>query len=111
MTIDYFIKRKSVHLDFDRDVHIALKVKLMEHGISMQETFETIARSIVKGNPHLNDMIERIALKKLRLKLSEMDTADKEEARRVMLSKRITELDSEVLYSLIEESKNNEVTK
>jgi hypothetical protein len=61
--IDLDIK-KSLHINLTKDTHAALRIKLFENHLSMQEVFENVAIQIVEEDPYMLRLLEKIALQK-----------------------------------------------
>ena len=94
MRADIFQYKKCVHLKLDKEVHSALRAKLFEHGVSMQDTFDEFARHLVEGKKSATIILESLIRKKLR---EEIDGKLRKKR-----NEKFGELDSEALYSLIE---------
>lgn len=103
MRTDILSSRKGIHIKLDKDVHLALRLRLFKHNLSMQEIFDEFARLIAADDMRADRMIEQLVLRK---------TKELLEGRPKKLRRRnINELDHDTLYSLIVESSDqNEAT-
>lgn len=99
MKNDLFFGRKSVHVKLTKEVHASLREKLFRYGITMQDLFNEAAESAVLDGPRSDKLLQRIAKKKV------MASLDK--THRSYL-KQAGELDSEMLYNLLEDTNDSE---
>lgn len=94
MRADIFQARKCVHVKLTKEVHAALRARLFQHNISMQEAFDEFAKQVVEGTRSGNIMIEAVVNRKLKEVLEgKTSKSTKNES--------FGELDSESLYHLI----------
>lgn len=91
------IRTKGVHVKLDRETHANFKARLAQRGLSMQEAFEEFARLIGSGSPSANNLLDRLLREQLK---DELATVGLNPMRK---SKRLSELDPERLYDLINE--------
>jgi len=49
--------RKSIHINMTKDTHAALRIKLFEKKLSMQEVFESLAVKIVEGDSYMQNFL------------------------------------------------------
>ena len=91
---------KGVHVKLDRDVHKRFKMKLLEHGVSMQEAFEAFARMVADGNLSANRLIDTHMRVKLRKELTEMGMTPLPHRR---TPRCVSELSDVGIYNLINE--------
>lgn len=96
MRTDIFQDRKGVHVKLDKSVHAALRGKLFNHNLSMQEVFEEFAKLLVTDDAKANRMIENLTIRKVKEAIE-----GKEPQRR--RDRSISDLDHDTLYDLIEE--------
>ncbi len=97
MRTDIFFNRKSVHVKLSRDTHTLLREKLFRHGITMQDLFQEAADLAIADSVKSEKFLEKIARKKL---ISSLEKIDK--------NQKIVDINSEILYNLIEDSDDNE---
>lgn len=94
MRADIFQARKCVHVKLTKEVHAALRARLFQHNLSMQEAFDEFAKQVVEGTRSGNIMIEAIVNRKLKEAIEgKVSKSSKNEG--------FGELDSESLYHLI----------
>jgi len=70
--------RKSVHINLTKDTHAALRIKLFENHLSMQEVFENLAVQIVEEDPYMTKLLEEIAVRKRERSTSKFNKTDAE---------------------------------
>jgi hypothetical protein len=92
MRSDLFQKRKCVHVKLEKEIHAALRAKLFQYNISMQEVFDEFAKQVAEGTRPANNIVETVTKRKLREAL---------EGRPKKKYDGFGELDSELLYNLI----------
>lgn len=95
MRTDVFFNKKSVHVKLTRETHTLLREKLFRHGITMQDLFQEAAEMAVSDGIRSDKLLEKIAKKKLLASLQKIDNNQKTV---------IGDLDSEMLYNLLEET-------
>lgn len=93
MRADIFQARKCVHVKLSKETHAALRARLFQHSISMQEVFDEFAKQVAEGTRSANYIVETIVKRKLREALEGRTNKKKYEG--------FGELDSESLYNLI----------
>jgi hypothetical protein len=93
MRHDIFQSRKCIHVKLTKEVHAALRARLFQHGISMQDVFDEFARQVAEGSPRAIAIVDGLVNRKLREVID-----GKPKKRRI---EGFGELDSEALYSLI----------
>jgi len=96
---DVFFNKKSVHVKLPRETHTLLREKLFRHGITMQDLFQEAAEMAVSEGVRSEKLLEKIAKKKLLSSIEKMDKSQKN---------TIGELNSDMLYNLLEESDDSE---
>lgn len=99
MKTDIFFNKKSVHVKLGREIHTLLREKLFRHGITMQDLFQEAAELAVSEGVRSEKLLEKIAKKKM---LSILEKADKGQ------KTSYGELNSKMLYNLLEESNDDE---
>lgn len=97
MRTDIFFNKKSVHVKLSRETHTLLREKLFRHGITMQDLFQEAAEFAVSDSSKSEKFLEKIAKKKL---INSLEKIDK--------NHKISNINSEILYNLLEESDDNE---
>ncbi len=93
---DIFHDRKCIHVKLEKDVHAALRARLFQHNVSMQEVFDEFARQFVSGDASANRIVDRYVMKKVQALI-----AGEKKPRRSAVP--INELDHDALYHLIGE--------
>jgi hypothetical protein len=92
---DTFFSRKSIHVKLSKELHYSLREKLFRYGITMQDLFQEAARQALVEGPRSEKHLRRLAKKKLVESLEKTSKAQK---------LRLGELDSEMMYNLMEDS-------
>lgn len=87
-----FQERKSVHINLDKDVHLAFRTLSFKYNLSMQEIFDEFAKLVASDNRAALNIIERLVMKKVN---------DIIEGKKKEQYERIRELDHTALYDLI----------
>lgn len=95
---DLFRAKKGVHIKLDKEVHAAFRKKLLDHGVSMQETFNEFARLVAAGDRKGLKIVELYVKRRLR------EEIEKHTPRET----NIDELDHDALYDLINEGEPDE---
>lgn len=98
MRTDILQDKKCIHVKLNKDVHVALRSRLFRNNLSMQEVFNEFAKSIVSDETYATKIIENIVMRKVRALIEGRPLRQKSD-----LDQRISELDHDVLYDLIEE--------
>lgn len=98
------IRVKGVHVKLDRETHANFKSQLAQHGLSMQEAFEEFARLVGSGSPSANNLLIRLINSQVKAELATVGLKPTPKRR----SRRISELDPERLYDLINEGESGE---
>lgn len=98
MRTDIFQDKKCIHIKLDKDVHVVMRTKLFERGLSMQELFNEFARLLAIDDSRAIKIVEQFEERKLNELL---DRAPAPTHRKKTSEKRIDELDHDVLYNLI----------
>lgn len=99
MKTDAFFNKKSVHVKLTKEVHALLREKLFRHGITMQDLFQEAAELAVHEGVRSEKLLEKIARKKL---IASLEKPTK------IQNGRSTEIDSEIMYNLLEENSNDD---
>jgi len=97
------IKCKGVHVKLDRETHANFKMRLVQHGLSMQEAFEEFARLVGSGQPTANKMLERVIREHLKAELASVGLKPLKKSRRYL-----GELDPDKLYDLINDGEDED---
>jgi hypothetical protein len=98
MRTDLLVDKKCIHFKLSKEVHLALRAKLFQHNISMQELFDEFARMVVEGTYKGQFVIDSIVNRKVKEALGVVKKKKKRE--------RMGELDSDTLYSIINQSQS-----
>lgn len=99
MTHAIFHKKKSVHVTLPKEVHMALRQKLLGHGLTMQDFFLEAAEMVLIDNKRADDMLLRTAKKKLEKTLIEKSRSQ---------NLNMGEFDKDTLYNLIDDNRGQE---
>ena len=99
MKTDIFFNKKSIHIKLGREVHALLREKLFKHGITMQDLFQEAAEMAVSEGTRSEKLLEKISKKKLLTSLEKADRGQKAS---------YGELNSKMLYNLLEEPDEDE---
>ena len=104
MRSDIFVSRKCVHIKLKKDVHAALRERLLKYNVTMQDLFSDFAEVMCKETGRSDKFIQSVANRKLKELIEGKD--EKREVKELIIGN----LDSEALYNLIEnaEKKKNE---
>lgn len=97
---DVLKDRKGVHVVMTKEAHLNLRMRLFQHGLSLQSLFDELARMVVEDDKFATRIIERLVMKKVKDAIEGKTNARKEKA--------VSETDHETLYGLIEEGKAND---
>ena len=95
MRYDLFESKKSVHVKFTKEMHAALRMKLFQSGLTMQDLFFYAAQRALGDGPDAEKFLTKISKLKMQRALSEI--------RGRSAKFHIGELDSETLYSLMDD--------
>lgn len=99
MRHDIFIDKKSIHIKLSKDIHTALRERLLKAGITMQDLFQDAAELILTDSPRAQKTLDNISRKKMKRYL---EGGNKKQTR------ALGELDTETLYSLLEQDDKRE---
>ena len=77
--------RKDMHLSILRPSHLELKIICMRRGLNIQEVFEEFVNRIIIGSPDMIEMLNDLETKK-----------------RAKQAQKITNIDAEALYEIIQ---------
>lgn len=103
---DGHVRDKGVVTKLDRDTHMGFKMKLLLHDMSMQEAFEAFAIEVAAGKAYALRIIERRKLMQIKDELSKVGLS--RDGTYYMKARRLSELDNETLYNLINEKDGEE---
>lgn len=95
MRTDLLVDKKCVHFKISKEVHRALRSKLFKHNLSMQELFEEFANSVANDTNKGLSYIDSVVNRKIKEALGTIKKKEK---------KGMGELDSDTLYSIINQS-------
>jgi len=101
------VRCKGVHVKLDRLTHARFKMKLIEHGLTMQEAFESFARFIGDGNSSANNLLEKHIRTKLKEELAEVGITP---LRKRKTPRYVSELSDAAIYDLIDRGDDDETT-
>lgn len=93
------IKCKGIHIKLDREAHARFKIRLVTHGVAMQEAIEEFVRLVGNGDLRANGIIDRLVSDKVKAELEAVGLKSNRKHRRGQLN----ELDNDALYGLINE--------
>jgi hypothetical protein len=77
--------RKDLHLSVLKPSHLELKIICMRRGLNIQEVFEEFVNRIIVGTPDMIDLLDDLETKK-----------------RAKQAHKITNIDAEALYDIIQ---------
>lgn len=100
MRTDMLVDKKCIHFKINKDVHHALRAKLFKYNISMQELFDEFAQSVVTDAYKGQWFIDSIVNRKVKEALGVAPKKKK--------SKGMSEVDTDTLYSMINQSQQTE---
>lgn len=89
---DMFQDKKGIHVKLDKQVHAALRAKLFQYNLSMQEVFDNFARLIAEDNRRAQVILDLLVQKKLKASI---------EGKQKQKETGLSEMDAETLYNLI----------
>ena len=97
MPIDKFQAYKELHVRFDKDTFVELKIKLFRKNLSIQEFFKEIARKYVEDSFAIDQIIDRYLAKKMQ-----------EEIDYISMKKEINKIkyessEKDIIYNMIKE--------
>lgn len=95
MRTDILQDRKCVHVKLDKEVHAALRGKMFQHNLSMQEVFDEFAKLVVSDDSRATRIVEHLVMRKVK---EAIDGKPKKKRDR-----GVSELDHDALYDLIED--------
>jgi hypothetical protein len=95
MRTDLLQDRKCVHVKLDKDVHAALRARLFQHNLSMQEVFDEFAKLIASDDSRAQRIVEQLVMRKVKEAI--------EGKPKRQHTRSVNELDHDALYDLIEE--------
>lgn len=100
MRTDLLLDKKCVHIKLDKDVHTALRSKLFKYNVSMQDLFNECAHLVAAGSTKGQTIVESI----VKRKIQEAISGSKKKRKELV----INEVDTDTLYSMINEPKDKE---
>jgi len=77
--------RKDMHLSILKPSHLELKVLCLRRGLNIQEIFEEFVSRLITGTPDMIEMLNDLETKK-----------------RARQAQKVTEIDAEALYDIIQ---------
>lgn len=92
---DLFKSRKCIHIKLKKDVHRALRTKLFERNLSMQEVIDELARLISEGDKRLEKILDEYVVKKANREMAKLNGVKRE-------VEKLNELDQDTLYDIIQ---------
>ncbi len=92
--------RKSIHVKLSKDVHTALRQKLLGYGLTMQDLFSEVADIALADNDRADKILKKISKRKLQESLQKT-------GRKLPNDLTIGELDSNTLYNILDEGRKN----
>jgi len=100
MRADTFADRKSVHFKLDKEVHLALRARLFQYDISMQELFDEFARLVATDAAKAQSIVNFIISKRIK---STLVNGTKKKKRAYNKKETFNDMDTEALYNMINE--------
>ena len=101
MRTDLLQDRKCVHVKLDKDIHAALRARLLQHNLSMQEVFDEFAKLIVSDDGRAEKIVKHLVMRKVKEAIEGKPKRQRDRS--------VNELDHDALYDLIEEGPNESV--
>ena len=89
---DILFDKKGVHVSLKKDIHLALREKLLKYNLSMQDFFQDAVDSVLNDNAKADMLLEKIVKKKILASLERRNTP-----------RRVGMLDTESIYALLED--------
>lgn len=118
---DFLSTKKGVHIEVGKETYLALRQLMFTHEVSIQGLFQEFARMLVQGDSRALKILEAFVVKRAGVKLEartqskqrihkrtgkKLSTSAKRPNRGTNLAQeKSDDLDHNVLYSLIEEKK------
>lgn len=96
MRTDLLQDRKCVHVKLDKEVHAALRAKLFQHNLSMQEVFDEFAKLFAGDDRRAESIVENLVKRKVKEAIEGKPKRPRDRS--------VGELDHDALYDLIEDS-------
>ena len=93
MRSDILFDKKGVHIALKKDIHLALREKLMKYNLTMNDFFQDAVDFILNDGPKADAILQKIVKKKI---IASLEKRNK--------NKGVGALDAEALYKLLEES-------
>lgn len=73
---DFFVTRKSVHINLMKETHAELRVLSFRKKLSMQSIVEGLVSRLVNGDPALNKIVNQMAEEKNQIELRKVVGTD-----------------------------------
>jgi len=102
------LRRKDVHVKMSRETHMAFKMRLLEHDVSMQRAFEAFAEAVAAGGMSAVNIIVRDGRRRLKEELLSVGIKPINENRRLKTRGPINELDVDAMYDLISDDEDDQ---
>lgn len=90
---DILLDNKSIHIKLKKDIHLALREKLLKYNLSMQDFFQEAVDSVLNDTTKADTLLQKIVKKKILVSLERRNNP-----------KSIGALDIESLYTLLDDS-------
>ena len=92
--------RKSIHVKLSKDIHTALRQKLLGYGLTMQDLFSEVADIALADTDRADRILKKISKRKLQESLQKT-------GRKLSNELMIGELDSDALYNILDEGRKD----
>lgn len=93
------LRCKGVHVKLDKETHANFKIRLIQHGLSMQEAFAEFARLVGSDSAAANNLLVRMVKQQIKDELATVGLSPFRNRK----PRRISELDDDGVYDLINE--------
>lgn len=90
---DILFDKKSIHITLKKDIHLALREKLMKHNLTMQDFFQEAVDTVLNDSPKAEALLQKIVKKKILASLEKRNQP-----------KTVGALDAETLYRLLDDA-------
>jgi hypothetical protein len=90
-------RARGVVIKMSLETHKKFKIKLIQHGITMQDAFEGFAQMIADESPSANILVEKMVIAAVNNELAEAGLGPQKKRKRL----HMIDIDNERLYDLI----------
>lgn len=104
MKSDILMNIKAVHVKLRKEQHTALRIRLMNEGLTMQDFFEEFVRTYLEERISVVNVVKAMQVRKAEERLEEAK-ASTDQRRNRLPQPNTSELDIETLYGMLENQK------